>query len=62
MSEIQAIPGHPRGRLPFAPEGWPLIIPTLIQLPLSVGYELCVKLGDKVVAGKTIIARRAGAK
>jgi len=37
MSEIQAIPGHPRGKLPFAPEGWPFIIPTLILLLLSVG-------------------------
>ena len=45
MSEIQAIPGRPRGRLPFTP----------------AGYELCMKLDDKVVAGKTIIARKAGA-
>ena len=36
MSEIQAIPGNPRGRLPFAPEGWPFIIPTLLLLMLSV--------------------------
>lgn len=35
MSEIQAIPGNPRGRLPFAPEGWPFIIPTLLLLMLS---------------------------
>lgn len=36
MSEIQAIPGRPRGKLPFAPEGWPFIIPTLLLLILSV--------------------------
>ena len=36
MSEIQAIPGRPRGKLPFAPEGWPFIIPTLLLLMLSV--------------------------
>jgi phosphatidylserine decarboxylase len=35
MSAIQAIPGNPRGRLPFAPEGWPFIIPTLLLLMLS---------------------------
>ncbi|MCF7821012.1 MAG: phosphatidylserine decarboxylase family protein [Mariprofundaceae bacterium] len=35
MSEIQAIPGRPRGRLPFAPEGWPFIIPTLLLLIVS---------------------------
>ncbi len=35
MSEIQAIPGNPRGRLPFAPEGWPFIIPTLLLLTVS---------------------------
>jgi phosphatidylserine decarboxylase len=36
MNEIQATPGNPRGRLPFAPEGWPFIIPTLLLLMLSV--------------------------
>lgn len=36
MSEIQATLGNPRGSLPFAPEGWPFIIPTLLLLMLSV--------------------------
>jgi len=34
MSEKQAISGHPRGRLPFAPEGWPFIIALLV---LTIG-------------------------
>lgn len=34
MSEKQAITGHPRGTLPFAPEGWPFIITLLV---LTVG-------------------------
>ncbi|MDT8376333.1 MAG: phosphatidylserine decarboxylase family protein [Mariprofundaceae bacterium] len=36
MSKLQPIPGRPRGKLPFAPEGWPFIIPTLLLLLLSV--------------------------
>ncbi len=34
QSEKKAITGHPRGRLPFAPEGWPFIITLLV---LTVG-------------------------
>ncbi len=39
MSEIQAISGNPGGRLPFAPEGWPFIIPTLLLLTVSVALQ-----------------------
>jgi len=42
MSQKQAISGHPRGALPFAPEG----------------FELNVNVGDHVTAGETIIARK----
>ena len=47
MNEKQATLGHPRGKLPLAPEGWPFIIPTFLLLAVS--------------AGQTIIARNAGA-
>jgi len=52
MSDIQAISGNPRGRLPFAPEGWPFMIPTLILVVISVA--LCW-------TGKTVIARKRDA-
>ncbi len=39
MSEKKAISGRPRGKLPFAPEGWPFIIPTLLLL--IVAAALC---------------------
>ncbi|MBN4077067.1 phosphatidylserine decarboxylase [Mariprofundus ferrooxydans] len=39
MSNELPIFGHPRGKLPFAPEGWPFIIPTAGLLLLA--YLLC---------------------
>jgi len=48
MSEIQAIPGHPRGKLPFAPEGWPFMIPTLLLMMVSVA--LCWTIASVVLA------------
>jgi len=32
MSKQLPIPGQPRGKLPFAPEGWPFIIPTAVLM------------------------------
>lgn len=36
MSKPSAIPGHPRGSIPIAPEGWPFLLPTLALLILSI--------------------------
>jgi len=54
MSEKQAISGHPRGKLPIAPEGDGLCI-------WPAGYELNVSVGVMVTAGQIIIARKADA-
>ncbi|MES0371537.1 MAG: phosphatidylserine decarboxylase family protein [Mariprofundaceae bacterium] len=48
MNEKIAISGQPRGRLPFAPEGWPFIIPTLLLL--IVASLLCWWLVSGVLA------------
>lgn len=48
MSEKRAIFGQPRGRLPFAPEGWPFIIPTLLLL--IVASLLCWWITSTVLA------------
>ena len=37
MSEKQAITGRPRGKLPFAPEGWPFIITLLVLTVAAAG-------------------------
>lgn len=39
MSRELPIIGHPRGKIPFAPEGWPFIIPTAVLL--LIAYMLC---------------------
>ncbi|MDX8404274.1 MAG: phosphatidylserine decarboxylase family protein [Mariprofundaceae bacterium] len=48
MSEKKAIFGHPCGRLPFAPEGWPFIIPTLLLLIMAT--LLCWWIASTVLA------------
>ena len=35
MSKQLPIPGQPRGKLPFAPEGWPFIIPTAVLMLIA---------------------------
>lgn len=35
MTHQTALTGHPRGRLPLAPEGWPFLIPTTLLWLLS---------------------------
>ena len=49
MSEKQAITGRPRGRLPFAPEGWPFII-TLLLLTV-VAALLCWWVAAAILFG-----------
>ncbi len=36
MTPQTALTGHPRGRLPLAPEGWPFLIPTAVLWLVSV--------------------------
>lgn len=49
MSEKQAITGRPRGKLPFAPEGWPFII-TLALLTTGAAV-LCWWIAAAILAG-----------
>jgi phosphatidylserine decarboxylase len=47
MSKQLPIPGQPRGKLPFAPEGWPFIIPTAILMLIAFAacwYDAAVVL------------------
>jgi len=39
MTKELPISGRPRGKFPFAPEGWPFIIPTAVLLLIS--YAVC---------------------
>jgi len=39
MSKQLPISGQPRGKLPFAPEGWPFIIPTAVLM--LIAFALC---------------------
>ncbi len=39
MTKELPISGRPRGKVPFAPEGWPFIIPTAVLLLVS--YAVC---------------------
>jgi phosphatidylserine decarboxylase len=39
MNEPKAISGHPRGKRPFAPEGWPFMI--ALAVPLLAALFLC---------------------
>jgi phosphatidylserine decarboxylase len=48
MSDKKAISGNPRGTLPFAPEGWPFIISTLLLL--IVASVLCWWIASVVLA------------
>ncbi len=48
MSNIQAIYGNPRGILPFAPEGWSFIVPTLILVVFSIALSWAI---SAIVAG-----------
>jgi len=42
MNAQAPLPGHPRGRIPLAPEGWPFLIPTALLwlLCLLMGWSL----------------------
>jgi len=70
MSDKQAILGHPRGKLPFAPEGdrveagqriGMIRFGSCVNCEIPAGYELDVKVGDAVTAGKTVIAKKVDA-
>jgi len=50
MTEPNAIAGRTRGKTPVASEGWRFIIP--------VDDDLNVNVGEMVVAGLTVIARK----
>jgi len=39
MTKELPVTGRPRGKMPFAPEGWPFIIPTAVLLLIS--YAVC---------------------
>ena len=39
MTKQFPIPGQPRGKLPFAPEGWPFIIPTAVLM--LIAFAVC---------------------
>jgi len=42
MSKELPILGRPRGKIPFAPEGWPFIVPTAVLLLIAcvVGWAI----------------------
>ncbi|MDX8395138.1 MAG: phosphatidylserine decarboxylase family protein [Mariprofundaceae bacterium] len=48
MIHSQALSGHARGRLPFAPEGWPFILPTLAAVIIT--YWVCWLIPSAILA------------